>query len=114
MAEEPLRCYQLTRHRWVNGNINAKCDRETALTAAQHHGGRVDQSYVLAYTDGREHLGEWHQIWPPVERVVVQPAAPAEPGMVADACAWCRYHGYTPGQKLNGDGVPIGTVPDRG
>ena len=32
---------------------------------------------------------------------------PAESGMVADDCSWCQAHGYTPGQQLTHEGVPV-------
>jgi hypothetical protein len=32
---------------------------------------------------------------------------PVKPGMVADDCTWCRGHGYTPGQQLTYEGVPV-------
>lgn len=28
-------------------------------------------------------------------------------GMIADKCAWCVSHGYTPGQPLTAEGVPV-------
>lgn len=37
-----------------------------------------------------------------------QPAvAKPHAGMVADDCSWCKAHGYTPGQQLTAEGVPV-------
>ena len=55
----------LTRYRYVNGRISAKCDYDSAIGAFRLHGGRVDRSTVVAYEDGDEHLGVWEQVWPP-------------------------------------------------
>lgn len=49
----------LTRHRYVRGDIAAKCDRESAMEAARLFGGRVDRSTVVAYECGEELLGQW-------------------------------------------------------
>jgi fermentation-respiration switch protein FrsA (DUF1100 family) len=34
-------------------------------------------------------------------------SATEQPAMVADGCSWCVHHGYTPGQHLTAEGVPV-------
>lgn len=70
----------LTRHRYVNGKISAKCDYDSAVGAFRLYGGRIDRSTIVAYEAGDEHLGTWEQVWPPpVEETFTTPALAGEP-----------------------------------